>query len=216
MIQLNNVTKFYQTSKGPQYILKNLSFTIPENYNVAVLGSNGAGKSTLFRLIAGSEYVNSGKIITNKSISWPVALATGIHAQMTGAENIRFIGKVNGVSDLELYEQRVKDFSGLNDKLYLPVKNYSSGMRAKLAFSSCIAIDFDIYLIDEATSVADPKFKKKARNALLQKSKSANVIMISHDLDEIRKFCDSAIVMNKGELHFYTDLEEAIMVYERL
>jgi capsular polysaccharide transport system ATP-binding protein len=216
MITFNNITKFYQTDKGPQYIFKDLSFSIPENHNIAILGRNGAGKSTLFRLIAGSEYVNSGKIITDKAISWPVALATGIHSQMTGLENVRFIGRVNGVENLDLYEERVKEFSDLQDKIYLPVKTYSSGMRAKLAFAACIAIDFDIYLIDEATSVADPKFRKKARHALIEKSKSANVIMISHELDEIRTFCDSAIVMEKGKLTFYNNLEEAINIYQGL
>jgi capsular polysaccharide transport system ATP-binding protein len=216
MITLDNVTKIYSSRIGPQYIFENLNFNIPENHNIAILGKNGAGKSTLFRLLAGSEYPNKGKITTEKSLSWPVALSTGIHPQMTGSENVRFIGRVNGVRDLEEYENRVQKFAELGKKFHLPVRSYSSGMRSKLAFASCISIDFDIYLIDEATSVADPKFKKKARRALIKKSQDANIIMVSHDIAEINQFCDSAIVLNGGKLTFYNDLQKAIAIYEDL
>jgi len=216
MISLVNFTKFYHSDIGKQYIFKDLNFTFPEGHNIAILGRNGAGKSTLFRLLAGSEYPNEGKIETDRSLSWPVALSTGVHPQMTGEDNVRFIGRVNGVKALKEYEEKVKDFAELGKKYYLPVKNYSSGMKAKLAFASCIAIDFDVYLIDEATSVADPQFRKKAKAALYQKSQEANLIMVSHELAEIRHFCDSAVVVNNGELTFYSDLEHAISVYEGL
>ncbi len=216
MIKLQNLTKYYPSKLGNQYIFENINFTIPEGHNIGILGSNGAGKSTLFRMLAGSEYPNKGKVITDKAISWPVALATGIHPQMTGRENTRFIGRVNGVEDLDEYEEKVKNFAELGIKYDLPVKTYSSGMRSRLAFGCCIAIDFDVYLIDEATSVGDQKFRKKARQALLDKSKSANVIMVSHDLKEIEEFCDSAIILHQGELTFYEDLQEALSVYKEL
>lgn len=216
MIRLERITKYYPSSLGNQFVFKELSFTFPEGRNVALLGSNGAGKSTLFRILAGSEYPNSGKVVTNKSLSWPVALATGIHPQMTGRENTRFIGRVNGVSDLDSYEEKVKAFAELGVKYDLPVKSYSSGMRSRLAFGCCVAIDFDVYLIDEATSVGDQKFRKKAKLALLEKSKMASVIMVSHDMKEIREFCDSALILHKGELTFYEDLEEALVVYQAL
>ncbi len=216
MIKLQNLTKYYPSKLGNQYIFENINFTIPEGHNIGILGSNGAGKSTLFRMLAGSEYPNKGKVITDKAISWPVALATGIHPQMTGRENTRFIGRVNGVEYLDEYEVKVKNFAELGIKYDLPVKTYSSGMRSRLAFGCCIAIDFDVYLIDEATSVGDQKFRKKARQALLDKSKSANVIMVSHDLKEIEEFCDSAIILHQGELTFYEDLQEALSVYKEL
>lgn len=216
MINLDNVTKYYPSNLGKQYILKNISFTIPGDSNIAILGANGSGKSTLFRLLAGSEYPNSGKITTNKHLSWPVALATGIHGQMTGRENTRFIGRVNGVVDIAKYEERVQSFAELKHKYDLPVGSYSSGMRARLAFACCVAIDFDIYLIDEATSVGDSKFRKKAKRSLLEKSSVANVIMVSHDMGEIREFCDSAIILSNGKLEFYNELEHAISVYRKL
>ncbi|EKO3697836.1 ABC transporter ATP-binding protein [Vibrio metschnikovii] len=216
MLKLVNLTKYYPSKLGNQYVFNNVSFEFPEKNNIALLGANGAGKSTLFRMIAGSEYPNSGEIVTDRSLSWPVALATGIHPQMTGRENTRFIGRVNGVADLNAYEEKVKDFAELGVKYDLPVKSYSSGMRSRLAFGCCIAIDFDIYLIDEATSVGDQKFRKKAKEALLEKSKVASVIMVSHDMKEIREFCDSAIILHKGELKFYSDIEEALSVYKNL
>lgn len=216
MIKLQNLTKFYPSDLGPQYIFENINFEIPAGHNIGILGSNGAGKSTLFRILAGSEYPNKGKVVTDKAISWPVALATGIHPQMTGRENTRFIGRVNGVANLDEYEEKVKNFAELGIKYDLPVRSYSSGMRSRLAFGCCIAIDFEVYLIDEATSVGDQKFRKKARQALLDKSKTANVIMVSHEIKEIREFCDSAIVLHEGNLTFYDDLDEAIAVYEKL
>ncbi len=135
---------------------------------------------------------------------------------MTGRENTRFIGRVNGVDNLAEYEEKVRDFAELGIKYDLPVKSYSSGMRSRLAFGCCIAIDFDVYLIDEATSVGDPKFKRKAKQALLDKSRTANVIMVSHDIKEIRQFCDSAVILHQGKLEYFEDLEQALEVYSTL
>lgn len=216
MISLKDLTKYYPSHLGNQYVFNGLNFDIPEGHNIGILGSNGAGKSTLFRLLAGSEYPNSGKIVTDLNLSWPVALATGIHQLMTGQENTRFIGKINGIKDLDAYEERVKAFSELGKKYYLPVRSYSSGMKPRLAFACSIAIDFDVYLIDEVTSVGDATFRRKAKEALLERSKQASIIMVSHEMEEIRQFCDSAIVLNEGELTFYNDLERGIEEYQAL
>jgi capsular polysaccharide transport system ATP-binding protein len=216
MLTLENLTKYYPSDLGKQYVFRDLSFIFPEGKSLALLGSNGAGKSTLFRIIAGSEYPNSGKVLTNKSISWPVALATGIHPEMTGRENTRFIGRVNGVADLNDYEEKVKNFADLGIKYDLPVKSYSSGMRSRLAFGCCISIDFDVYLIDEATSVGDQSFRQKAKQALLDKSKSASMLMVSHDIEEIKQFCDSAVILHQGQLTYYEKLSEALDIYKQL
>lgn len=213
MIRLENLTKSYPSQLGPQYIFKNVNFEFPTENNVAILGKNGAGKSTLFRMLAKSEYPDKGRVLTNKSMSWPVALQTGIHPQMTGRENTRFVGRINNVNSLTDYENRVQEFAELGERFDLPVRTYSSGMRAKLVFACCMNIDFDIYLIDEATSVGDPIFREKARLSLKEKSEQAGVIMVSHELDQIREFCTSAVVINEGELQYYSDLEEGIDVY---
>ncbi|MBO1254150.1 ABC transporter ATP-binding protein [Alteromonas sp. 5E99-2] len=216
MIKLEKITKYYRSSKGKQYVFKDLSFDIPSGFNIALLGSNGAGKSTLFRLLAGSEYPNRGKIRTDLSLSWPVALSTGIHAQMTGLENSRFIGRINGVHNLDEYVDKVAEFSDLGVKFDLPVRTYSSGMRSRLAFACSLGIDFDTYLIDEVTAVGDKAFKEKAKQQLLAKSKTANVIMVSHQLNELRAFCDSAIVLHRGKLQFFRSIEDGISYYENL
>lgn len=216
MISLQNLTKYYPSNRGKQYVFKDLSFDIPTDRNIALLGSNGAGKSTLFRIIAGSEYPNSGSIVTSQDISWPVALTTGIHPQMTGRENTRFIGRVNGVADLDLYEEKVKEFAELGAKYELPVKTYSSGMRSRLAFGTCIAIDFNVYLIDEATSVGDQKFRRKAKSSLLEKRQQASLLMVSHNAEEIEEFCDSALVLHDGGLNFFEDLSEGYEYYSTL
>lgn len=216
MIRLENLTKFYPSELGNQYIFQNTTFDIPTDRNVAILGKNGAGKSTLFRLLAKSEYPNKGRIVTECNVSWPVALTTGVHPEMTGRENARFIGRINGVLDLDDYEEKVKTFSELGVKFDLPVKTYSSGMRPRLAFACSIAINFDVYLIDEVTSVGDARFRKKARQALLERSKQASVIMVSHNMDELREFCDSAVVINHGELTYYSSLEDGIHAYQAL
>lgn len=216
MIKLENLTKYYPSKLGNQYIFQNLNFEIPSGHNIAILGANGAGKSTLFRLLAGSEYPNKGRVVTDLNLSWPVALATGIHPQMTGRENTRFIGMINGVADLDDYVEKVEAFADLGKRFDLPVKTYSSGMKPRLAFACSVAIDFDVYLIDEVTSVGDAKFRNKAKTALLEKSLHSNVIMVSHNMGELRQFCDSALVLNKGNLTFYQDLERGIAHYKAL
>ncbi|OFC69031.1 ABC transporter ATP-binding protein [Alteromonas confluentis] len=213
MIRLENLTKSYPSKLGPQYIFRNLNFEFPTENSVAILGKNGAGKSTLFRMLAKSEYPDRGRVLTNKSMSWPVALQTGIHPQMTGRENTRFIGRINQVKSLTKYEKAVQEFAEIGNRFDLPVRTYSSGMRAKLVFACCINIDFDIYLIDEATSVGDPAFRRKARQALVEKNTTAGMIMVSHELDQIREFCTSAVLINNGSLKFFPDLEEGISAY---
>jgi len=216
MIRLERVTKSYPSYLGPQTIFEGLTFDIPTDKNIAILGKNGAGKSTLFRLLANSEYPDEGKILCDKRLSWPIALATGLHPKMTGRQNARFIGRVNGVRDLDQFEKKVLEFSELGEKFELFVQDYSNGMRTRLSFSCVLGIDFDCYLIDEATSVADPSFRKKARQAIIEKSKSSNIIMVSHKLDELREFCDSALLVFQGKLIYFKDLEEGIRYYESL
>jgi capsular polysaccharide transport system ATP-binding protein len=213
MIHLHNITKTYPSKLGPQTVFSNLTFDIPTDKNLAILGKNGAGKSTLFRMLAKSDYPDKGTIETKYKLSWPVALQTGIHPQMTGRENTRFIGRINGVQSVKNFESIVQEFAELGEKFDLPVKTYSSGMRAKLVFACCLNIDFDIYLIDEATSVGDPTFKKKAKAAMLSKRDSANIIMVSHDLKQIREFCSAGIVLTTGKLTYFGNVEEAIEEY---
>lgn len=213
MIRLQKLTKYYPSNLGNQYVFRDLSFDIPTDKNVAILGKNGSGKSTLFRLLAKSEYPDKGRISTSHSMSWPVALATGIHPQMTGRENTRFIGRINNVTSLHSYESSVQEFAEVGKRFDLPVRTYSAGMRAKLVFACCVNINFDLYLIDEATSVGDALFRKKAHQTLKEKSESARIIMVSHEMDQLREFCSAAVLIDKGKLTYFDDLELAIERY---
>ena len=215
MIKLQNITKSYPSKLGDQYVFKNVNFTIPTDKNLAILGKNGAGKSTLFRMLAKSEYPDKGRITTSKTMSWPVALATGIHPQMSGRDNTRFIGRINNVKSLKHYEEAVRDFAEIGQRFDLPVKTYSAGMRAKLVFACCVNINFDLYLIDEATSVGDALFRKKARQTLKEKSKSAGIIMVSHEMEQLREFCSAAVLIDNGELTYFDNLETAIERYNK-
>ena len=215
MIKMSNVSKFYKTKFGRKYILRDVSYEFPENKNVAILGRNGAGKSTLLRLMGGIDYPEKGKITTQKQISWPLALSSGFQGSMTGAENTRFVCRIYGAYKTSEVEDFVREFSELGQDYFLPVKNYSSGMRSRLAFALSMAFRFDIYLLDEITAVGDPKFRDKAVETFNNKRKTANLIMVSHAPAMLRKLCDIGVVLDNGKMDVYSDLEEAIWVYQK-
>ncbi len=215
MIKLSHVSKSYSTKFGRKYILRDVNYEFPENKNVAILGRNGAGKSTLLRMLGGIDFPDKGEISTRKQISWPLALSTGFQGSMTGAENTRFVCRIYGAYRTRAVEEFVKEFSELGHDFYLQVKTYSSGMRSRLAFALSMAFKFDVYLLDEITSVGDPKFREKAVATFSEKRRSANLIMVSHTPSMLRKMCDMGVVLSDGVMQVYNDLDEAIWVYNR-
>lgn len=216
MLQLKNVTKFYNTPKGKKFILDNVTIDLPKE-NIAVLGPNGAGKSTFFRLLGGVEMPNKGEIIKTGSISWPVGLSGGFQPSLTGRENTFFVCSIycEDTSKVKEKMQFVEGFTELKEFFDMPVKSYSSGMRARLGFALSLAFDFDVYLVDEVTSVGDAFFKKKAADAFLELQKRATLLIVSHDMNTLRKNCNSAILLNKGKLHYMKDLNAAIERYTK-
>jgi capsular polysaccharide transport system ATP-binding protein len=217
MIRLQNVTKSYPTKFGRQYVIRNVSCTLPTGRNIAILGRNGAGKSTLLRLVGGIDFPDRGEITTNKRISWPLGLATGFQGSMTGRENCRFVCRVHGSSNFREVEDFVQEFSELGVKFDLPIKTLSGGQKARIAFGLSMAFDFDIYLLDEITSVGDPAFKKKASALLDERRQHANIVMVSHAPPQLREFgCNLGIVVHEGHMTVYQDLEEALTVYQQL
>lgn len=216
MIRLENVYKSYPTKFGRKYVLKGVNYEFPENKNIAILGRNGAGKSTLLRLLGGIDFPERGTITTDKELSWPLGLASGFQGSMTGLENTRFVCRIYGAYKTRDVENFVKDFSELGQDFYLPVRTYSTGMRSRLAFGLSMAFKFDVYLLDEITSVGDPKFKRKATQAFREKRDSANLIMVSHSEDQLRDICDVGVVLRDGQMEVYNDLEKAIWVYQNL
>ncbi|PPC74634.1 ABC transporter ATP-binding protein [Pokkaliibacter plantistimulans] len=216
MIELINVTKFYPTPLGRKYVIRNISAKIPGRRNIGILGRNGAGKSTLLRLLGGIDFPDHGEVKTDQFISWPLGLAAGLHPQMTGREGTRFIARIHGAKNIREIEDFAQDFSELSTDFDLPVRTYSSGMKGRLAFAISMAFDFDTYLLDEVTSVGDPRFKRKAKLALDQKRSSSNVIMVSHSASQLRDFCDCGLVLSDGQLSFFDNINDAISLYETL
>ncbi|MBV8041082.1 ABC transporter ATP-binding protein [Pluralibacter sp.] len=216
MIELQNVSKYYPTRFGRQYVLKEVAFTLPADRNIAILGANGAGKSTLLRLLGGMDMPSRGKIVRHNRVSWPLALSGGFQGSMTGRENTRFICRIHGIYDTRPVEEWVKAFSEIDQAFELPIKNYSSGMKSKFSFAVSMAFEFDTYLIDEITAVGDARFKKKCNDVFEQKQQSANLIMVSHDMGTLRRQCDMGILLHQGELTLYPDIEEAIARYTTL
>lgn len=215
MIEFCNVTKTYHTKNGKNVILDNVSFKFPERKNIGVLGVNGAGKSTLLRLIAGSEYPDSGKIIRKGHYSWPLGFTGSFHPMLSGIENLRFACRIYG-ANIKKVTEYVIDFSELGAYIYEPIQNYSSGMRSRLAFALSMAIDFEVYLVDEIMGVGDQGFKDKCKLAFDEKSQSSSVIMVSHSMPTIKDYSDVAILLTGEKLEIYEDVDEAIDVYRKL
>lgn len=217
MIHLENVTKSYPTKIGRQYVIRDVTCTLPTGRNIAILGRNGAGKSTLLRLIGGIDYPDRGEITTDQRISWPLGLSTGFQGSMTGRENCRFVCRIHGRSNFKEIEHFVQDFSELGLKFDLPIKTLSSGQKARIAFGMSMAFDFDIYLLDEITSVGDQAFRKKASALLDAKRKTANIVMVSHAADQLRQFdCNLGVLVDQGQMFIYENIEEAISIYQKL
>ena len=209
MIRFENVTKSYRLRSGRKYIMRHVSLTLPGGRSVGLLGRNGAGKSTLLRMIGGSVLPDDGQILRSVNISWPLGFSGGFHGSLTGAQNVRFIARLYGVDTDSLIEE-VTAFSELGSFMHMPVSTYSSGMRARLAFGTSMAIDFDVYLVDEITSVGDAAFRDKARAAFRAKSSTSAVIMVSHSPGTIREYCESGIVLEDGAITYFEDVEDAL------
>lgn len=216
MIQLVNLTKSYRTKSGRKFVFRDLTFTIPSGVNVGILGHNGAGKSTLLRIIGGIDFPDSGKVITSQKISWPVGLAGGVQGSMTGLENIMFVCRVHGVKGKDLQEKvtYVKEFSELGQYFDMPVKTYSSGMKARLNFAISMAFTFDVYLVDEVMSVGDHLFRQKCAQAFDERKDVSSLIMVSHDTATIEKHCDLGLVLHNGMIQAFDDIKEAVSVHK--
>lgn len=213
MISLKHVTKAYRTSHGVHVVLDDLSAEFVGGRNIGIIGRNGAGKSTLMRLISGAEWPDSGTVVRRGRVSWPVGFSGGFSGSLTGAENARFVARIYGMPTDRILAFAV-EFSELGDYFDMPVKTYSSGMRARLAFALSMAIDFDVYLVDEITAVGDAQFQKKCRAAFDERREKSTLIIVSHDMTTIRNYCDSCAVLSHGRLRFCESIDEAQWLYE--
>jgi len=217
MIEFINVTKSYLTKYGRHYVYKDVNVVFPEGKNIGIIGPNGAGKSTLLRLIGGIDYPDSGYILTNKKISWPVAFSGGFQGSLTGKEIVMFVCKIYGANgQVKEIINFVKDFTELGDYFEMPIKTYSAGMKARLAFALSMSFDFDYYLIDEVTAVGDSNFKKKCNQILKEKLKKSNVIIASHSINLVRRFSDIIAIPYQADLILFNKIKEAVKFYEEI
>jgi capsular polysaccharide transport system ATP-binding protein len=215
MIACSDVHKSYPMGHGFKRVLKGINFELNMGEHMGLLGRNGAGKTTLIKLLGGVEMPTSGRVRRTMSTSWPLGFAGGFQGSLTGFDNARFIARIYG-RDYADVRDFVEDFTELGVQLRMPVKTYSSGMRARLAFALSLAIEFDCYLIDEVILVGDQNFHRKCHEELFEKRADRALILASHSLEVIREFCNKAMVLNGGEGTIYDDVEEGLAVYDAL
>ena len=208
MITFDGVSKAYRTREGYKTIVRDVSCEIPDGCNLGILGINGAGKSTVMRMIAGVEHPDRGRIRRTARVSFPLGFSGTFAGSLSGRENAIFLARVYG-ADTKYVIDYTNDFSELGDYFDMPVKTYSSGMMARLAFGVSIAIDFDVYLVDEITGVGDARVQARCKDVLTERFRHSDVIMISHDPGTLQQYCNCGAVLIDGQMYFFDSIEEA-------
>ncbi|HEV7437148.1 MAG TPA: ABC transporter ATP-binding protein [Pseudorhizobium sp.] len=213
MIRLENATKLVRMKGVKKTIIDDVTMTIPRGKSIGLLGRNGAGKSTLLQIIAGTLDLDSGRVIRKGKVSWPLGFAGSFQGSLSGEQNVRFVARIYGVDTDELVEY-VAEFAELGEFFRAPVRTYSSGMKARLAFGVSMGVKFDYYLVDEITAVGDTNFKRKSQKAFKERLRDADVVMVSHSPSTLRDYCETGVVLEDGTLTYYDRLDEAIAVHE--
>lgn len=209
MIRLIDVHKYYPVRGGRVHVLKGINLDVARGDRIGIVGGNGAGKSTLIRLVSGIEQPSAGRVEQTMRISWPLAFTGAFQSGLTGLDNVRFICRIYGVDYREVIDF-VEDFSQLGRFLREPVRVYSSGMRARLAFAVSMMIDFDCYLIDEVVAVGDSRFQARCQEELFVKRADRALIIVSHDVHYLRDHCQRAAVLEQGVLTHFPDVAGAL------
>jgi capsular polysaccharide transport system ATP-binding protein len=215
MIALEGVAKAYRTPAGRKIVLDDATASFDAGHNFGILGANGAGKSTLIRLLAGSEMPDRGVIRRDVRVSFPLGFGGTFHGALSGRENVAFIARVYGAG-VKPTIRFVEDFAELDEYLDMPVHTYSAGMRARLAFGTCLAVDFDVYLIDEVTEVGDERFRQRCAAAFRERLRRSDIILATHNSHTIRQYCDRGAILAGGRLQLFGDIASAFEQYRRM
>ncbi len=215
MIRLEHVSKAYRTRNGRKIVLDDANATFEAGHNFGILGVNGAGKSTLIRLLAGSELPDRGAVRRSGRVSFPLGFGGTFHGALSGRENAAFIARIYGAA-MRPTIGYVEDFAELGEYFDMPVNTYSAGMRARLAFAACLAIDFDLYLIDEVTEVGDQRFRRKCAEAFRARMAHSDIILVTHNPQTLRQYCDRGAILANGALSLYEDIGAALTQHHRM
>jgi capsular polysaccharide transport system ATP-binding protein len=209
-LQVRNLGMTYHGATGP--LFTGLSFDLARGGRLAILGRNGQGKSTLIKMLGGVLPETEGRINWRMTSSWPIGFGGGFQGSLSGLDNIRFLSRLYA-RDYKDTLGRVDAFAELGSALKLPVKHYSSGMRARLAFGLSLAIEFDCYLIDELVAVGDARFQQKCQEELFERRATRSFMMASHNTDLIARHCDRALIIESGKAKLFDDIDDAVEVY---
>lgn len=214
MLEFDNVSKSFWTGKRRKVILDRASFRVELGNSLGILAPNGTGKTTIINMMAGLEKPDEGEIRKTCRVSFPLGFMGGVVSRHSGRENTRFIARLYGL-DPDYVEAFCRWLCGLEEYFDMPVGTYSQGMRARLTFALLLALEFDIYLIDEGMpSTTDVEFNRKAGAILRDRLKEATVIVVSHQASTLEKFCRTAAVLRDGQLYMFDTLEEAKRMYD--
>ena len=214
MLEFINVSKSFWTGTQRKVILDRVSFRVELGNSLGILAPNGTGKTTLINMMAGLEKPDEGQILRTCRISFPLGFMGGVVNRHTGRENARYIAQLYGL-DADYVEAFARWMSGIAEYFDMPLGTYSQGMRARFTFSLMLALDFDIYLIDEGMpSTLDVEFNRKAGSILRDRLKKSTVVVVSHRPDTIEKFCRQAAVLKDGNLYMFESVEEAKQMYD--
>ncbi len=214
MIEFDNVSKSYWTGQKRKVILDHASFRVELGNSLGILAPNGTGKTTIINMMAGLEKPDEGAVRSTSRVSFPLGFMGGVVAKLSAKENARYIARLYGL-DPDYIEAFTRWLCGLEEYYDFPLGTYSSGMKARFTFALLLALDFDIYLIDEGMpQTTDAEFNRKAGDVLRQRLESATVVIVSHQADTLEKFCRSAGVLLNGQLFMFDSLEEAKQLYD--
>ena len=214
MLEFTNVSKSFWTGTQRKVILDRASFRVELGNSLGILSPNGTGKTTLINMMAGLEKPDEGSIFRGCRISFPLGFMGGVVARHTAKENSRYIARLYGL-DPDYVETFCRWLCGTNEYFDMPIGTYSTGMRARFTFSLLLALDFDIYLIDEGMpSTTDAEFNKKAGEILRERLENTTVIIVSHQAATLERFAKSAAVLKDGKIHMFETLEEAKQLYD--
>ncbi len=214
MLEFENVSKSFWTGTQHKVILENVSFKVELGRSLGVLAPNGTGKTTLINMMAGLEKPDEGTIRRESKISFPLGFMGGVEKKLSAMDNARYIARLYGL-DPDYIEAFCRWMCGLGEYFDQPLGTYSSGMRSRFTFALLLALDFDIYLIDEGMPGSmDVEFNRKAGDILQERLRTTTVIIVSHDPNTLERFAREAAVLMGGKLYMFDTLEEAKQLYD--